>query len=84
MKTRMSLFLLVVFLAAGCGNSKATARMDELEKKNADLTARVKTLEDDLLETNKKLIQYQSATQQINGRLRDIEGMVDQIRTGPR
>ncbi len=71
----ISLFLL---LLAGCGG-KAGSRIDELQKSNDDLKARVKTLEDDLLQANKKLIQHDQALQAMHERLRQIESNVDKL-----
>ncbi len=71
----ISLFLL---LLAGCGG-KATSTIDELQKSHDDLKARVKTLEDDLLQANKKLIQHDQALQAMHERLRQIESNVDKL-----
>ena len=82
MKSRLSFLLLVLVLMVGCGGSKSLRAVDELQKKNDDLTQRVKTLEDNLLASEKKQIQLQQAVQGVNERLRDIEGQIDQVRMG--
>ena len=48
-------FILCLGLLASCGGDAST-QIADLEKKNADLTARVKTLEDNLLAAEKQLI----------------------------
>jgi TolA-binding protein len=82
MKSRLSFLLLAMVLMVGCGGSKSLRAVDELQKKNDDLTQRVKTLEDNLLASEKKQIQLQQAVQGMNERLRDIEGQIDQVRMG--
>lgn len=82
MKFRLSFLLLMLLLMAGCGGSKSLRAVDELQKKNDELTQRVKTLEDNLLASDKKQIQLQQAVQGMNERLRDIEGQIDQVRMG--
>ena len=81
MKSRLGLVLLLALLLTSCGGSKASA-VDDLQKKNDELTQRVKTLEDNLFAAEKKLIQMQQAVQGINERVRDMEGVIDQVRSG--
>ena len=78
-RTILALVLLATF--AGCGGDSSVA---ELQKKNDDLTARVKTLENQTLEIDKKLIQHQQAMQLMHQRLRDMEAEVDRARMGTR
>lgn len=80
---KRTIVLTLCLLLAGCGGGKAGDRLDTLEKKNDDLTHRVKALEDDLLEANKKLIQHQQALQAMHERLRDMENVVNKIQMGP-
>ena len=82
MKSQTALFLAVVLLIGSCGGSKSLRAVEELQKKNDELTQRVKTLEDNLLASDKKQIQLQQAVQGMNERLRDIEGQIDQVRMG--
>lgn len=82
MKSRLSLFLLLALLLTSCGGSRASRAVDDLQKKNDELTQRVKSLEDNLFAAEKKLIQMQQAIQGINERVRDMEGVIDQVRTG--
>ncbi|HEX9162902.1 MAG TPA: hypothetical protein VF980_14450 [Thermoanaerobaculia bacterium] len=74
---------LCLFLLASCGASQANARIDELQRANEDLTKRVKALEDDLLQADKKLIQHDQALQAMAERLRDMENVVNKIQLGP-
>ena len=74
---------LCALLIAGCGGGSAK-NMADLQKANEDLTRRVKTLEDNLLESDKKLIQHQQAMQGLNERLRDVETKIQKIELGPR
>jgi TolA-binding protein len=78
--TIVSLCILLLLSACGGGQSKNVA---DLQKANDDLTQRVKTLENDLLEADKKLIQHQQAMQLLNERLRDIEGKIQKIELSP-
>ncbi len=82
MKRTMAISLCVLLLLASCGGGKASARVDELQKSNDDLKARVKTLEDELLEANKKLIQHDQALQAMHERLRNMETAVDKMTLG--
>ena len=74
---------LCVLLLVSCGGGKGTATLEDLQKSNEDLTRRVKSLEDDLLETNKKLIQHQQALQAMHEEVRDMENIVNKIQLGP-
>ncbi len=72
---------LCVLLVAGC-DSKATRAVDDLQAKVDALNARVKVLEDDLLATNKKMIQHEQAMQMMNERMKEISDDFDKIRLG--
>jgi TolA-binding protein len=73
---------LCLLLLASCGG-KSSPEMTELQKTNADLVRRVKTLEDDNLEMNKKLIQHQQALEAMHERLRDMEVVVQKLQLMP-
>lgn len=74
---------LCMVLVVGCGgDKKLTARIDELQSKNDDLTRRVKSLEDDLLAANKKLIQHEQTLQQMHERMREIENNFNKMQLG--
>ena len=75
----VSLCLLLLF---GCGGKSATTVAD-LQKTNEDLAHRVKALEEDNIEMNKKLIQQQQALQAMHERLRDMENVVNKLQLGP-
>ncbi|HSP17504.1 MAG TPA: hypothetical protein VLV78_22355 [Thermoanaerobaculia bacterium] len=81
MKRMMAISLCLLFLA-GCG-AKGGAKVDDLQKANEDLKARVKALEDDLLQADKKLIQHDQALQAMAERLRDMENAVNKMQLGP-
>ena len=78
---RIILLILCVGLLASCGGDSA-AQIAELEKKNADLAQRVKTLEDNLLNAEKQLIAQQQVLQGINQRLREIENYFIRLQAG--
>jgi TolA-binding protein len=82
MKRISILSLCLLFLVAGCGGN-SSAQLESLQKTNEDLTRRVKALEDNLLEADKKLIQHQQALQAMHERLRDMENAVNKISLGP-
>lgn len=72
-----------LLLLASCGGGKANARLDELQRSNEDLTRRVKALEDDLLQADKKLIQHDQALQAMHDRIRQMEDAVNKIQLSP-
>jgi hypothetical protein len=84
MKVLAGLSLCVLLLFAGCGGAKVTARVDELQAKNEELTRRVKALEDDLFTANKTIVQHDQALRQMADRLRSMENSVNKIELGPR
>lgn len=73
---------LCLLLFLSCGGKSAT-EVSDLQKANADLVRRVKTLEDDNLEMNKKLIQHQQALEAMHDRLRDMEVVVQKLQLLP-
>jgi outer membrane murein-binding lipoprotein Lpp len=73
---------LCVLLIAGCSGAKTTARVDELQSKVDALNARVKVLEDDLLKTNKKMIQHEQAMLLLNEQVKQVQTDFDKIRYG--
>ena len=80
---RTIIISLCVLLLLSCGGSKGALSMEDLNKSNADLTQRVKSLEDQLLETQKKQIQQDQALQAMHDQVRDMESVVDRIRNTP-
>ncbi len=70
---------LCVLLLLSCGGSKGALSMDDLNKSNADLVLRVKSLEDQLLTTQKKQIQQDQAIQAMHEQVRDMENIVSRI-----
>lgn len=80
---RMIPFMLWIALLASCGGDSST-QIADLEKKNADLTQRVKTLEDNLLSAEKQLIAQQQAMQAIAQRQREMENYFNKLQTGQR
>ena len=82
---RLTVIALAAFLLlASCGVSKTGVTMDDLQRSNEDLQRRVKSLEDQLLETQKKQIQHDQALQAMAERIRDMENSVNKIQLGPR
>ncbi|HUP45250.1 MAG TPA: hypothetical protein VM779_07025 [Thermoanaerobaculia bacterium] len=79
MKRVITVLLCVLFLAS-CGGSDVT--IEDLEKKNADLTQRVKSLEDQLLAAEKKLIVHEQAMQTLSSRQREIENYFNKLQAG--
>ena len=73
--------ILCVGLLTSCGGDSAV-QIAELEKKNADLAQRVKTLEDNLLNAEKQLIAQQQVLQGINQRQREIENYFNRLQAG--
>ena len=80
---RSILASLCLLMLVSCGGSGAGVTMDDLKKSNDDLTRRVKSLEEQLLESDKKLIQHQQALQVMHERLRDVETAIGKIQMGP-
>jgi cell division protein FtsB len=78
---RMIVVSICLLLLASCGGSKGN--LDDLQRSNEDLTRRVKLLEDELLQANKKLIQHDQALKMMYERVRDMENAVDKFQTGP-
>ena len=74
--------VLCAFLVVGCSGTKTVQRVDELQAKVDALNARVKVLEDDLLATNKKLIQHEQAMQTMYQQMKDIQTDFDKIKFG--
>jgi phage shock protein A len=64
---------LLFLLVAGCGTG-AAGRIADLERKNEQLSQRVKNLEDQLLAAEKKMIGLEQGIQQTNSRMKDLEG----------
>lgn len=79
---RMIVVSLCVLMLVSCGGSKAVS-MDDLQKSNEDLTRRVKALEDELLEAQKKQIQQDQAIQAMHEQVRDMENVVNKIQLSP-
>jgi predicted nucleic acid-binding Zn-ribbon protein len=75
---RLAGVALCLLLVAGC--KSADSRIADLEKKNDALTERVKSLEDHLLEAQKKQVALQLALQDINGRLKSVETDMEKVR----
>ncbi len=82
MKRTMAVSLCVFLMLASCGKGAST-RLDDVEKSNEDLGRRVKALEDELLATDKKMIQHEQALRQMAERIRDMENIVNRIQMGP-
>ena len=80
MKRIIPLILCVVLLASCGGDS--SAQIADLEKKNADLAQRVKTLEENVLNAEKQLIAQQQVLQGINQRQREIENYFNKLQAG--
>lgn len=81
---RLTVIALSAFLLlGGCGGSKSGATLDDLQRSNEDLQRRVKSLEDQLLEAQKKQIQHDQALQAMAERIRDMENSVNKIQLGP-
>jgi thiamine biosynthesis lipoprotein ApbE len=77
---RIAVLSLTLLLVAGCGSN---SRVSDLERSNEDLTRRVKALEDQLLQTDKKQIQQEQVIRQMYERVRDMENAVNKIQMGP-
>ena len=79
---RVVVACLCLLVLVSCGGSKA-ASIEDLQKSNEDLQRRVKSLEDELLDTQKKHIQHQHVLQAMHDQLRDMENAVNKIELGP-
>ncbi len=79
MKKILLAVLCAVLLTTCGGNKAANARLDELQSKNEQLTQRVRTLEDQLLDTQKQLIAQKQALQTITERQREMENYFDRL-----
>ena len=71
--------LLLMLVLAGCGGD--AGKVSDLEKSNADLKARVESLEKQLLDAQKQLIQHQQAMQVLNSRYREMENYFNKLQT---
>jgi outer membrane murein-binding lipoprotein Lpp len=79
----MKRFVVAMFVAivlAGCGGD--AAKVEDLEKSNADLKTRVESLEKNLLDAQKQLIQQQQAMQVLNTRQREMENYFNKLQAG--
>lgn len=65
---------------AGCGGD--AQRVEEVEKANQDLKQRVESLEKQLLDAQKQLIQQQQAMQLIHTRQREMENYFNKLQVG--
>ena len=79
MKRLGALLILTIALTA-CGGD--AGKVADLEKSNADLKARVESLEKQVLDTQKQLIQHQQAMQVLNTRYREMENYFNKLQTG--
>ena len=82
MKRTIAISFSVLLLLAGCGIGK-NPRLEELQRSNEDLTKRVRALEEELLENDKKIIQHESLMKQMYERLKEMENAVNKIQMGP-
>ena len=80
---RVTIISLCLLMLVSCGGSKGALSMDDLQKSNEDLVRRVKSLEDQLLETQKKQIQEDQAIQAMHEQVRDMGSIVDRLRNTP-
>lgn len=80
---RLTIICLCLLLLVSCGGSKGALSMDDLQKSNEDLLRRVKSLEDQLLETQKKQIQQDQSIQAMHEQVRDMENVVNKIQLTP-
>ncbi|HEX7421051.1 MAG TPA: hypothetical protein VF505_14270 [Thermoanaerobaculia bacterium] len=80
---RVTIISLCLLMLVSCGGSKGALSMDDLQKSNEDLVRRVKSLEDQLLETQKKQIQQDQAIQGMHEQVRDMENVVNKIQLTP-
>lgn len=79
---RLMAVSVVLLLLGGCGG-KGSAKVDDLQRTNEDLSRRVKALEDQLLDVEKKQIQNEQALRAMAERVRDMENAVNKIQLGP-
>ena len=79
---RMIVVSLCLLILISCGGAKAGS-LEDLQKSNEDLTRRVKALEDELLEAQKKQIQQDQAIQAMHEQVRDMENVVNKIQLAP-
>jgi molybdenum-dependent DNA-binding transcriptional regulator ModE len=82
MKRAMVVSLTFLLLLASCRGG-AGSSMSDLQKSNEDLMRRVKALEDQQLEADKKLIRHDQALHAMAERLREMENAVNKIQLGP-
>ena len=80
---RVTVISLCLLMLVSCGGSKGALSMDDLQKSNEDLVRRVKSLEDQLLETQKKQIQQDQAILAMHEQVRDMENVVNKIQLTP-
>ncbi|HSP34505.1 MAG TPA: hypothetical protein VLU46_09340 [Thermoanaerobaculia bacterium] len=80
---RLIAVALLLLLVVSCGGSRSGVTMDDLQNKNEELKARVKSLEDQLLDVQKKQIQDDQALRAIAERLRNAETSIDKLALGP-
>ena len=79
----MKRFVVAMFVAivlAGCGGD--ATKVEDLEKRSADLKTRVESLEKQLLDAQKQLIQHQQAMQLLNTRQREMENYFNKLQAG--
>ena len=81
MRLRTLVGIATLVLVAGCGGKDA-AQIADLEKKVNDLSARVKTLEEQQLAADKKTIQHQQALSILNQRLKEQETYIGKLQYG--
>jgi outer membrane murein-binding lipoprotein Lpp len=81
MRLRTLVGIATLVLVAGCGGGSAE-QVADLEKKVNDLTARVKSLEDQQLAADKKTIQHQQALSIMNQRLKEQETYIGKLQYG--
>ena len=82
MKSAVLICLLAIVLAAGCGGGKAAKQVDELQAKADALETRVKALEKDLLDAQKKAIAQDQEMQKMLERIRTIENYFNRLQAG--
>ena len=80
MRLRTLAGIATLVLVAGCGGNDAAVA--DLEKKVNDLSARVKSLEEQQLAADKKAIQHQQALSIMNQRLKDQETYIGKLQYG--